>query len=75
MLSFFDDLKKLYNYNLGQLVLFNNREILIDGKPLFIQEWFSKGVIFLSDLLSDLSKVSYSHTKPLKRNINVKLTS
>ena len=75
MLSFFDDLKNLYNYNLGQLVLFNNREILIDGKPLFIQEWFSKGVIFSSDLLSDLSKVSYSHTKPLKRNINVKLTS
>ena len=53
MLSFFDDLKNLYNYNLGQVVLFNNREILIDGKPLFIQEWFSKGVIFISDLLDE----------------------
>ena len=53
MLSFFDDLKNLYNYNLGQVVLFNNREILIDGKPFFIQEWFSKGVIFISDLLDE----------------------
>ena len=53
MLSFFDDLKKLYIYNLGQLVLFNNREILIDGKPLFNQEWFLKGVIFVSDLLDE----------------------
>ena len=41
MLSFFDDLKTLYNYNLGQTVLFNNWEILIDGKPVFIQEWLS----------------------------------
>ena len=53
MLSFFDDLKNLYNYNLGQVVLFNNREILIDGKPFFIQEWFSKEVIFISDLLDE----------------------
>ena len=73
MLSFFDDLKNLYNDNLGQLVLFNNREILTDGKPLFIQEWFSKGVIFVSDLLDEQGH--YFHTKPLRRNINVKLTS
>ena len=53
MFSFFDDLKNFYNYNLGQLVVFNNREILIDGKPFFIQEWFSNGVIFVSDLLDE----------------------
>ena len=53
MLSFFDDLKTLYNYNLGQIVLFNNREILIDGKPFFIQEWFSKGIILIRDLLDE----------------------
>ena len=43
MLSFFDDLKARYDYNLGQIVLFNNRVILIDGKPFFIQACFSKG--------------------------------
>ena len=53
MLSFFDDLKTLYNNNLGQIVLFNNREILIDGKPFFIQEWFSKGIILIRDLLDE----------------------
>lgn len=44
---------KLYNYNLGQIVLFNNREILIDSKPFFIQEWFSKGIILIRDLLDE----------------------
>lgn len=53
MLSFFDDLKTLYNYNLGQIVLFNNWEILIDSKPFFIQEWFSKGIILIRDLLDE----------------------
>ncbi len=53
MLFFFDELKTLYNYDLGQMALFNNREILIDGKPLFIKEWFSKGIISISDLLDE----------------------
>ena len=53
MLSFFDDIKNLYNCNLGQVVLFNYREILIDGKPFFIQAWFSKGTILISDLLDE----------------------
>ena len=36
MLSLFNVLyKTLYNYNLGQIVLLKNREILIDGKPIF----------------------------------------
>ena len=52
MLSF-GDLKTLYKYNLSQIVLFNNGEILIDGKPFFIQEWFSKGIILISDLLDE----------------------
>ena len=53
MLSFFGDLKTLFKYNLRQIVLFNNREILIDGKPFFIQEWFSKGIILISDFLDE----------------------
>ena len=53
MLSFFDELKTLYNYDQGQMVLFNNREILINGKPFFIKEWFTKGIIAISDLLDE----------------------
>ena len=53
MLSFFDELKTLYNYDQGQMVLFNNREILINGKPFLTKEWFSKGIIAISDLLDE----------------------
>ena len=37
----FDEIKNLYNYEQGtETILFNNKEILVDGKPLFIREWF-----------------------------------
>ena len=57
MLSFFDDLKTLYKYNLSQNVLFNNQEILIDGKPFFIQECFSKEIMLISDLLDEQGRL------------------
>lgn len=34
-------------------ILFNNKEILIDGKPFFIREWFAKGIISIKDLLQE----------------------
>ena len=55
MPSFFDDLKTLCNYNLGNIVLCNNREILIDGKhPRVV---FSKGIILIRDLLNEQSQL------------------
>ena len=33
--------------------MFNNKEILIDGKPFFIREWFAKGIISIKDLLQE----------------------
>jgi len=51
MMSFFDDLKTLCNKNLGNIVLCNNREILIDGKhPRMV---FSKGIILIRELLNE----------------------
>jgi len=32
--------------------LYNNKEILIGGKPFFIKEWFSKGIKSIRDLLN-----------------------
>ena len=71
MLSLFDELyKTLYNYNPGQIVLFNNREIIIDGKPFFIQEWLSKGIILISDLSDEQGQLlSY---QALKTKYNLK---
>ena len=36
-----------------EIILFNNKEILIDGKPFFIREWFANGIISIKDLLQE----------------------
>ena len=42
ILMFLNELKTLYNYDRGQdMILFNNKEILVGGKPIFISEWHS----------------------------------
>ena len=42
------------NFNLGQdLVLFNNKEILIDSKTFFYKWWFQKGIFRVHDLLAN----------------------
>ena len=51
---YFNELKSLYGADEAQdIILFNNKEILVEGKPLFIREWFNKGVISIQDLLND----------------------
>ena len=41
ILEFFNELKTLYSYDQKQeLILFNNKELLFDGKPIFLNEWF-----------------------------------
>ena len=57
ILSFFSKFKSQYNYEQGQeIILFNNKAILIDGKPFFFREWFSKGIICINDLLNENGK-------------------
>ena len=54
ILSLFSELKSKYNYQQGQeTILFNNKAILIGGKPFFLREWFSKGIISIQDLLNE----------------------
>ena len=49
---FFQELKALYGCHPGQdTILFNNKEIRIDGKPFFWKEWFEKGIRTIKDLL------------------------
>ena len=41
-------------YEQGQeTILFNNKAILIGGRPFFLREWFSKGIIYIKDLLTE----------------------
>jgi len=54
ILNFFHELKTLYSYDQKQeLVLFNNKDILVDGKPIFLNEWFKKGILSINDLLNE----------------------
>jgi len=52
ILLFFSELKLLYNYNnFSDMILFNNKDILIAGKSFLFEEWFSKGIRTIMDLL------------------------
>ena len=52
ILLFFHELKALYGCHHGQdTMLFNNKEIRIEGKPFFWKEWFEKGIRTIKDLL------------------------
>ena len=54
MLQCFHELKSSYETDLGQdLVLFNNKEILIDRKTFFHKSWFQKGIFRVHDLLTN----------------------
>ena len=50
----FNELKTLYKFDQAQnLILFNNKEILEEGKTLFLREWFNTGILSIQDLLDD----------------------
>lgn len=73
MFQFFHELKCSYETDLGQdLVLFSNKDILIDRKTFFYKSWFKKGIrIFrVHDLLTE-SGAFFSHCEFTKRhNLN-----
>ena len=57
ILQFFNDLRILHVYDQQQdIILFNNKEILVDGKPIFFSEWFKKGIISIKDLRNENGK-------------------
>ena len=50
MLQHFLELKVAYNCAIGQdLVLFNNKEILIENQTIFYKEWFQKGIFLVQE--------------------------
>jgi len=62
ILDFFNELKTLYSYDQKrELVLFNNKDILVDGKPIFLSEWFKKGILSINDLLNESGNILTFH--------------
>ena len=57
ILANFLEIRNLYEHDNGQdLILFNNKDILIDGKSFFLQKWKEKGVISIQDILDNDGK-------------------
>ena len=54
----FNELKNLYDFDHTEdLILFNNKEILVEGKPLFLRDWFNKDILSIQDLLDDTGNI------------------
>ena len=65
ILQHFQELKTSYNdllFSHQEFVLFNNKDILLDGCSIFYKNWFEKGVYLIQDLLDANGKVM-SYTK------------
>ena len=41
--------------------MFNNKDILVDGKPIFLNEWFKKDILSINDLLSESGDILTFH--------------
>ena len=55
-------------------VLWNNRNIRIDKKPIFYRNWFSKNIIHLHHLLNDYGKFYVFDEFKTKYNLDVPFT-
>ena len=57
MLEYFQELVNIYDLDQRRkFVLWNNREIKIEGKTLFWKTWFEKGIFLVQDLLNEDGK-------------------
>ena len=57
ILLYFHELKTLYGCEVEDTILYNNKEICIDGKTFFWKEWFMKGIKRIEDLLDEKGQV------------------
>ena len=54
---YFLELKNLYGYCNGQeLILFNNKEIRIENKIIFLKSWFENEILTIQDILNENGK-------------------
>jgi len=60
MLVNFLEIRNLYQHdNDHDLILFKNKDILIDGSSFFLQKWKEKGVISIQDILDDGKSLTF----------------
>ena len=54
ILSYWQSFKLVTNHEVSaeKQIIWNNRDILVDGKPIFYNSWANKGIICIKDLLA-----------------------
>ena len=55
-------------------LLWNNRKILIENKPVFYHKWYDAGIIKISDMLNQSNDFLKWHEFAVKFNLNVPFT-
>ena len=75
VLWYFLELKSLYESDNGQeMILFNNKEILVGNRPIFLKSWFEEGIVSIQDILSEngkfLSFQEFKQTYKIKCNFS-----
>lgn len=57
-----DYIKNILCEYVGDAMIWNNQNVLVNGKSIFIKEWYEKGVIFFNDLCNCYGKwLSYEN--------------
>ena len=57
LLQYFHEVTSMYGSNQERkFILWNNKEITIEGKTLFWKKWFEKGIYLVQDLLDNDGK-------------------
>ena len=73
LLDYFSELRDQYRDDCfkGDLIIWNNKDITIEGKSLYWKTWSERGIYFVQDLLKNTGKyLSYEEFKT-KYNIEV----
>ncbi len=68
MLEYFNEIVIRPN---SQSILWNNKDLRINGKPIFYKDWFKKGIISVSDILK-IDRSFYS-VRELKSLYNIQI--
>ena len=70
LLLYFLELKNLYGHSNGQeFILFNNKEIRIENKTIFLKSWFVNEILTIQDILNENGK--FLSFNEFKQNYNV----
>ena len=65
----------MYNYDQGNdTILFNNKDIMVDGKPQFIRECFIKGIHTIQQLFNENGQyLTFQEFQAKYNNININI--